>query len=494
MGGPATRPTGARGSSHDPGATPSPDSARYASAVIAIATCTAFGLSAGSTLFTVGAPLWSWQIKTYAVLLLAVPAIELTRAVARRTLNLPLSIYWAWSFVFMGLAPAYQLSSLAFPWDGAFSVATIQSTQALVLTGHACVIAATVLVSRRLPAGPRRPQDARRRLELTRADIIGRTLTRLAYGYAVTAACFIALMGPSLYQARAQFRIQLLHVAELPLGGTLFFLVSAGAIAVPAAAIAARRLGAPVTRMAVFASTATAAVATNPLLGSRFLTGSFLVAVAAAWIGPRTGARFLAPVSIALLVAIFPSLDTLRGDGTGSDRVEVALPAESLTDYDFDAFEMLAREASLTRPDRALLPDSVDLAAAPVLRWVPILSRPYIGLAGGSIVAESTGMQFTNVSMPLWGEGHLIAGVKGTILVMLALGAWLGLSGRSSHQDLIPSRDIPTAVTAPASAALMFIVLRGSIYEVFGYLALVVLLYLSVRRAANRDFPAKEMS
>jgi hypothetical protein len=177
-------------------------------------------------------------------------------------------------------------------------------------------------------------------------------------------------------------------------------------------------------------------------------------------------------------------MDVLRGDATGSMTIQILSVEDSMLDYDFDAFEMGAREVSLTTEARASLPSSSHMLVAPLARWIPILSRPYIGDSGGKVVAEATGMEYTNVSMPLWAEGDLIAGAAGTIFALGALGAWLGMTGRQLDRG---SR-VPQLASLPGSTALLFIVLRGSIYEVLGYLALAVIVYyLLVRGGRVKD-------
>jgi hypothetical protein len=183
--------------------------------------------------------------------------------------------------------------------------------------------------------------------------------------------------------------------------------------------------------------------------------------------------RLIPIASVVLLVIVFPSLDVLRGDGTGSQEIAVLSVEDSLLDYDFDAFEMGAREVSMSESMRDTLPSPVTMLVAPFARWVPILSRPFLGNAGGQAVAEATGMEYTNVSMPLWAEGHLVAGAVGTLGGLAALGYWVGLLSRRNGAGI----SVPQVAALPGTTALLFIVLRGSIYEVLGYLALAVLVY-----------------
>ncbi|MFI7587875.1 hypothetical protein ACIB24_12445 [Spongisporangium articulatum] len=404
-------------------------------------------------------------------------------ATAARRFNLPLAVFWAWVLVFMGLAPAYQLSQDAFPWLAELPSTVVSASQRLVLIGCAASAAACWAIGKR----QLRPKEHELNLPVAapRNIDLGQTLKRISYGYSFITTGFIALMGGSLFHARADFRQQVLAIAQLPLGGTMYFIVTAGAILVPSLMIVAWRFGIVSERLTVAAPLITAGIATNPLLGSRFLTGSFLVSVGAAALGRHALSRLLPAASVVLLVVLFPSLDTLRGDGTGSQKVQIVAADESLTTYNFDAFEMLMREQSLSSSDRSQLPSSLKLAIAPVVRWVPLLARPYIGLAGGAVVADATGMQYTNVSMPLWGEGDLLAGIPGTIVLMAGLGAWFGVASRPTLQ-LQGESALPSELTAPATAALLFIVLRGSLYEVLGYLLLVIAVYrLSNRRLSK---------
>ena len=250
---------------------------------------------------------------------------------------------------------------------------------------------------------------------------------------------------------------------------------------IPGALIISRRNGVRVPTWLTSATWVSAAVVTNPLVGSRFLSGSFIVATAVALLHGRNLLRLVPIGSVVLLALIFPSLDVLRGDASGSNAIEVLTLDNSMLDYDFDAFEMGAREVSLGPGTRAFLPSASHMLIAPIARWIPILSRPYIGDSGGALVAQATGMDYTNVSMPLWAEGHLIGGALGTMAALGALGAWLGMTAR----NLGPNASVPQLASLPGTTALLFIVLRGSIYEVLGYLALAIIVYYLLVRSGR---------
>lgn len=407
-----------------------------------------------------------WLI-SQAILTLGITSVMLYRCVMSQAFNIAWSIFWTWTFIFMALAPAFQLAAARFPWKGTFTSGAVLTAQQVVLAGLA---AATVgyFAARRLPwqleSGTPGGTSPRWRPGIARA------ITVLLWAQLVTGLIFAALMGSGLLTGRVAFRETLLRVADLPGGGSLYFLAEAGALAIPAAGVALFRSGVKVSGRLLLAAVVAGAIVTNPLIGSRFLTGSFVVALVAAYLINSKWLRWLPASTVLVFVTVFPTLDLMRGDGTGSNAVGASLPSATLLNFDFDAFEMLLREVSVqVIPDG--MPNRLDLFIAPFLRWIPALSNLVQGDASGPVVAKVTGMSYTNVSMPLWGEAHLVGGFLGVVGVFLLLGALLawvgprfpgtvaGLSGR--------------AIAAPVGA-LLFMVLRGSLYEVLGFLLLAM--------------------
>ncbi|MET1086465.1 MAG: glycoside hydrolase family 99-like domain-containing protein [Arthrobacter sp.] len=402
-----------------------------------------------------------------AIVTLGISSVMLYRCVVSQTFNIAWSIFWTWTFVFMALAPAFQLAATRFPWKGTFAVAAVATGQQVILAGLAAA-AIGYFITRRLPWRPERALlgvTARR----WQPGVAG-VMAALLWAQLATGILFAALMGPSLFNGRVAFRETLLRVADLPGGGSLYFLAEAGAIAIPAAGVALFRSGIKVSGKLLMAAIVVGAVVTNPLIGSRFLTGSFVVALVAAYLINSKWLRWLPASTVFVFVTVFPTLDLMRGDGTGSSSVGASMPSATLLNFDFDAFEMLLRGVSVEAiPDG--MSNRLDLFIAPFLRWIPALSNLVQGHASGPVVANVTGMSYTNVSMPLWGEAHLVGGLLGVFGVFLLLGALLawagprfpgtaaGLSGR--------------AIAAPV-AALLFMVLRGSLYEVLGFLLLAV--------------------
>jgi hypothetical protein len=372
----------------------------------------------------------------------------------------------------MGLAPAYQANTMQFPWKGMFSNQTMISVELLVFLGHAALSVAYIVSRRRAKQLNTTTEHSASATYSARA---AQRMNMLLWAYVLVAGVFAAALNKSLFQARLSFSTQAVKFASLPFGGTLYFAATAGAIVIPAYGIALRRRKVSVSTGALTTSIVLAVLVTNPFIGSRFLTGATVVAMIGSAVAGRLTERLLPALSILLLIVLFPTVDVLRGNGSGSTSIRTLSESTALVTPNFDAFEMMAREVSLAPVDRRGLPSPTVLAIAPVVRWVPILARPYIGKTGGAAVAIATGMQYTNVSMPLWAEGDLIAGLIGDVCLLALLGWWIGYLAR-------PSARVTNSLARAPTAALLFIVLRGSLYEVFDYMVLAVLVHAFVFR------------
>lgn len=428
--------------------------------------------------------------KTLGIVTIVTTGIGVFLSARARNYSLAQNVFWVWSFLFMGLASAYQSSALSFPWRGEFTEASLSAAYGVVLVGCAAAAFGSWAVGRARRAhaigaiGFEPTPRGHRALRNSAMSLLGL--------YILCAALYIAITGPGLFGGKAALQEQLVANSAIAGSGTLFFVSTAGAMLFPALAIVLRRNGVRVPIWLIAGATLLAAIVTNPLTGSRFLTGTFLFSVAGALL-VRTVWQRLLPAGIAVvLVTIFPTLDILRGDGTESPAVSALLPSQSLIGFDFDAFEMLARAISVSAEIGESTPGPLLLLIAPLVRWVPGLSNFVQGNATGPAVAELTGMTYTNVSMPLWGEGFVVGGVLGVVIYFLLLGALIGCMSVVRRRVV---RMAPTSqVIDPTAAALLFIVLRGSLYEVLGYLLLAVtvgaILYASSRFGVS---PSREL-
>lgn len=421
---------------------------------------------------------YSQETTLQAAALIVIPSAALFHSVLSKRHSLAWSVYWTWSLVFLGLAASYQMMAGQFPWLGHLREEDISGAQRLILTGHLVALAVFAYVRTR-----RTPADQQGPVKLTESPRLKSAIITALLAHITMAAIFCAIMGPGMISGRAAYQARLLSYAGTPAFGTLYFLTVAGAIIIPAMAIFLRRSGLQIPAGTIATSALASFLVTNPLVGSRFLTGSFLVAVTAALLSGK-GRRWLPMGVIAAFVTVFPTLDLLRGDGTGATEVAFTPPSETLTTFDYDSFEMIGREASLGGNLSGDV-SRLDLIIAPFLRWVPFLSQEVQGHASGPAVARETGMGFTNVSMPLWAEADLFGSIAGVAIVFAIVGILLA---RAESTTLFGGLvEIPMA-------ALLFIVLRGSLYEVLGYLLLAFTVASLFTLAQRKDRQAATRS
>ncbi|WP_103663249.1 hypothetical protein [Microbacterium sp. CJ77] len=431
---------------------------------------------------------WSPVVTVLATITPLATASAFVWSATGRTLSLSLSVFWLWAFLFLGLAPAYQIGGTSFPWHGEFTPSEIATAQAIVLIGCVAVAVASVAVNRLRPAIV---ANRSRRAPGGKSSLIARRRPRsvnlfeyVLATYTLAATVFAVFVGSALFTGKTLFQQRVVALADIVGFGTLYFVATAGAICIPAIGWALRRSTMKVRPVLLYAATGVGFVVTNPLIGSRFLSGAFVIAIAGAILAGSLWQRFMPLGILVAFVTVFPSLDLARGDGTGSNKLELFLPQYSLTGFDFDAFEMLCRAVSIDDPLPSHETSRWELFVAPLLRWIPVLARDVQGHGTGPLVARETGMSFTNVSMPLWGESYFVGGVGLTVITFLALGALFGIirEGLASTGSTPLTREpnFGVLVDAPV-AALLFIVLRGSLYEVLGYLLLAIAVGLVTR-------------
>ena len=448
----------------------------------------------GIVSFSNGGNDWSGGLRAFVILNAVVSGSAFAFSAAMRPLTLSWSVFWMWTYVFLGLVPLYQLATPDFPWHGQFTEHQVFIALLVILAG--CIAASTGFVVastlKRKYASKVNTAQVTVKPSFSRAKC---TILAVLIGYFLVATLFIGLTRERLFQGRESFWERIGENSPIPGAGTLLFLAFAGSMVLPAVAIMCRKNGVAVPIPLIAITVVLGFVITNPFLGYRLYTGIFLVATVGALL-VRTRLARLLPAGIMLgLILIFPSLDILRADGTGATRLELSFPGTSLLLHDFDAFEMLLRAVHFNGAFVDGSPDALGLFLAPLLRFVPYFSDFVYGFSSGSVVAEGTGMSWTNVSMPLWGEGYVVAGFAGVVFYMAALGFLLGAirqpfdSGRTAAA--------PTSLLIDSAvAALLVIVLRGSLYSILGYvyfaIAVALVLYF-VNSPAGRSRPRRDI-
>lgn len=385
----------------------------------------------------------------------------------------------SWTFVFLGMTAALQGAQGRYPWHGSFTAGHVTRVAWIALLGF--LVMAGLSFVPRLPW--QRVAPARTDLEVRSPLLATPSIAWALVGLQLVAtALLVGYLGPhAMVNGREEFKAALAGAAGRPGLGSAFFLATALGMVLPAALLWLRRHR-QCSWTVIALSAVAGAVANNPLIGSRFLTACFGVALVCALLNRNLVARLLPAGMVLGLLFVFPSLDLWRGDGTGSHTITVASPRSTLATGDFDAFEMMARAVQARDAGNSGLQSPGEQAGSALFYWVPGIARHFPKVGSGSVVGEATGMTFTNVSMPLQGEGYLLAGVGGTLAVCALMGLWVQWLRRGS----IGRSGWTPGPTDAATGALLFIVLRGSIMSVLDYLLAAVVVGVLLLRTSGR--------
>ena len=219
----------------------------------------------------------------------------------------------------------------------------------------------------------------------------------------------------------------------------------------------------------------------NPVSNARYLSGTAVLAVAAALGMFATSFRFRASAYgflLALLV-IFPQADAFRYSREAN--VKVSDPIESLMTPDYDSFAQIINGYTIAIRDGI---DFGNQALGVFLFWIPRAIWPSKALDSGIEIANGRGYSFTNLSAPLWIELFLNGGWTILILGMFAAGAALHRWDTKLDRELA-LYSMPT-ILGCILPFYMLILLRGSLLQAAPYLFFTLVCAFFVQRRPEK--------
>ena len=214
----------------------------------------------------------------------------------------------------------------------------------------------------------------------------------------------------------------------------------------------------------------------NPISNARYLSGTAILAAAAAAGLFATAARFRVSV-LAFLVAllvIFPIMDVFRY--RVSQDVSDANPIKAFLSPDFDSFANVVNGYLIVQREGIHIGQQF---LGVVAFWVPRGLWPAKPVDTGIYLAQSRGYPVVNLSAPLWIEMFMNGGFVVLIVAMFALGYFLHAWDTRIDRQLAIFK-MPT-VLACIVPFYMFILLRGSLLQAMPYLMVTVVCWLFVR-------------
>jgi hypothetical protein len=379
----------------------------------------------------------------------------------------PMAIgFWIYTYVFLGLAPLTQVVQGRFPGAAGVSLESTTTASLIVLLGIASYDLLRIVYGR-----VRHVEHRTRRLVFSEP----RTAALAALGL-VLAVAYAGWMG-----------LDVLFTSRLALDTTLRTLdpavaavfVAAGTVPVFVALLAViagkRRPSAP-RWLAIAALTMANLTVTNVFSSPRYWVGTvFLSLVLTA--GPPPGRRrfqILVAATLAGLLFVFPYADLYRNDRNASLQL-APISEQFATSGDYDSYQQITLGVAYTRINGMQMGRQLTGAA---LFFVPRSVWPAKPQDTGTVLAQSAGYRFTNLSAPLWIEGYLDFGPLGVILLLGGLGLVSATIDRRFAAGI--TQRGPWFVAGAILGFYQVLVLRGSLLQSMARLSVIVLCLVAV--------------
>jgi hypothetical protein len=225
------------------------------------------------------------------------------------------------------------------------------------------------------------------------------------------------------------------------------------------------------------ATVAVQVVVNNPISNARFWFVTVAMSTALVLFPRRRAAfRALLLLGVVLSLVVLPVADRFRY-AEGQARFERTSTVETLARKDYDQMNMMVNTVTFAREG-----DGHTMgrqAAGALLFWVPRSSWESKPIDTGTMVGLFIGTVNVNLSEPLWAELWIDFGLAGMLLGFFLLGYVLRRGDRWYAYAADHGRTVTTTalIAVPVLAAYEAILLRGSLLQAMGRLAVMVLCF-----------------
>lgn len=394
--------------------------------------------------------------------------------------------FWLFTYIFMGIAPTAQIrSGLTSTTTPGVDPGLDVPTAGVLVLGLACYEIgriAWLFYRYRVP---------RETPPVTRVHS-GRTIILLVVSLAVS-AYFVLRVGVA-GSLGSREGAQAARAAAWPdpsvralfyAGAVYPLLVATGALAQlarTASSSSARRLA----LFAAFGGGVVLLLIVNPIASARYTFGTVLFALAVylGAVATRRRARLTMLAGIVGFLLVFPIADAFRSDEVALSRA--GFFDEYLSNPDYDAFWQIANALAYWIDGHVV---ALNQALGSLLFFVPRALWPTKPSDTGILLAEYRGYSFDNLSAPMWAEGLVNGGVFAVAVTFLVMGVILP----AMDARILPAfgRGGAWAIVGAVFPVYMTILLRGSLLQATGALAISILCVLFVR---DRSSDGPELS
>lgn len=398
--------------------------------------------------------------------------------------------FWVFCYIFMGLAPSVQIrSGLVATTTDDIDPALDIPTAIVVATGVVCYevghVVGLVLQHRH---ARRRPSPVRTEA-LAEAPVgVGGLRTLMLWLVALGAsAYFLSKVGLTAATGSREAAFAARSAAwSDPAMRSIFYASAVYPLLVATGALTQMwRTGreAATRRLCLVLALLSAGILlaiVNPVASARYTFGTvaFGLAVHAGAALTRQRSRILMIGTIVGLLFVFPLADAFRySDSTAARQ---SFLGEYMSNPDYDAFWQIANAYSYWQ-DGFVVP--LRQITGSLFFWLPRSIWPDKPTDTGIMLAEYRGYSFDNLSAPLWAEFLVNGGVIAVVVGFLLLGAVLQRLDVSVVAGL--SRGGLGAIIGAILPVYMTILLRGSLLQATGALALTLCSILVLRRTSR---------
>lgn len=379
----------------------------------------------------------------------------------------PMAIgFWIYTYVFLGLAPLTQVVQGRFPGAAGVSLESTTTASLIVLLG----IASYDLL--RFVHSKLRPTEHR-----TRHLVFSKPRT--------SALAVVGLLLAAAYTGWVS--LDVLFTSRLALDTTLRSLdpataaifVAAGTVPVFVAlhaVIAGKRRPSRLRWLAIGTLVVANLTVTNVFSSPRYWVGTVFISLVLT-AGPPPGRRrfqFLVVATLAGLLFVFPYADLYRNDRNASLQL-APISEQFATSGDYDSYQQITLGVAYTRVNGVQMGRQLTGAA---LFFVPRSVWSAKPQDTGTVLAQSAGYRFTNLSAPLWVEGYLDFGPLGVVLLLGGLGLASAFIDRR-FASAASSRG-PWFVAGAILGFYQVLVLRGSLLQSMARLSVIVICLVAV--------------
>ena len=209
----------------------------------------------------------------------------------------------------------------------------------------------------------------------------------------------------------------------------------------------------------------------NPISSPRYWFGTIVLSLIYLSVRWRNKLSF-AILGIAItssLLFVFPLSDIFRHT---TDIEKVALRDSGNIIYplvnkgDYDSFQQIINTTEYVEDHSISFGKQL---VGTFMFWVPRNLWSGKPIASGVVVSEYKGYEYTNLSLPLWGEAYMDGGFLGVIIIFTLYGVFVGIAEKIYIESKLHGINFIN-IFVPVFAAYQFFLLRGTLMSAFAYL------------------------